>query len=422
MKKTICILICVISTLLMGRSVEAAKLFAVEVDYTITGDPPATLFSENSSFPDLINDLITQVAAFDILAGADTFDAAVRFYAVPEAFNLYVEKDYNGTGNLFVQLTSSLTGVTKDFVAVDGADMQKQIIDWLYLTGGAEAIALVKAITILSAGATTDGAPGAMTAQMANTTFNLFGFYTRGAQTNDMRGASSGAHFGIQVDTSRFKYDSALGPMEGDRTRVGIPLWLNFNSRISYIGQVEFDYTSIEGTRFYGVGADMGLAYRPVLRTGADRFGWQITPFFGAHARGSVDGVSAAILHQFGLNNRFEWRLFNRALISWVSQYTTMGSLTLSVDDYQITADIDQDIFKNGLLLEVPMFSMKSLYANFSLIDTRFLEEAKVDGYQDVGLGLAYRLKTFSLGTGLEWTLAEGYEETQLNLNMGWDL
>jgi hypothetical protein len=280
----------------------------------------------------------------------------------------------------------------------------------------------VKAITILSSGATTDGAPGAMTAQMANTTFNLFGFYTRGAQTNDMRGASSGAHFEIRVDTSRFKFDSLVGPMEGDRTRVGIPLWLNFNSRVSYIGQVEFDYTSIEGTRFYGLGADMGLGFRPVLRTGADRFGWQITPYLGAHARGSIDGVSAAILHQYGLNNRFEWRLFNRALISWISQYTTMGSLTLSVDDYQITADIDQDIFKNGLLLEVPMFSMKSLYANFSFIDTRFLEEAKVDGYQDVGLGLAYRLKTFSLGTGLEWTLADGYEETQLNLNMGWDL
>ena len=421
MKKSIYILFCIMSALLMGHSVEAAKLFAVEVEYD-PGTGPVTLFAENSSFPDLIDELIQHVAAFDILDSADTFDAAVRFYAVPEAFNLYVEKDYNGTGNLYVLLTSSLTGVAKEFVAVDGDDMQKQIVDWLYLTGGAEAVALVKAITILSASATTDGGPGAMTAQMADTTFHLFGFYTRGARTNDMRGASSGAHVGIQVDTSRFKFDSLVGPIEGERTKVGIPLWLNFSSRVSYIGQIEFDYTSMEGTEFYGLGADMGLSFRPVLRTGADRFGWQITPFFGAHARGSVDGVSAAILHQFGLNNRFEWRLFNRALISWISQYTTMGSLTLAVDDYQITADINQDIFKNGLLLEVPVFSMKSLYGNFTFIDTRFLEEAKVDGYQEAGLGLAYRLKTFSLGTGLEWTFADGYEETQLNLHLAWDL
>jgi hypothetical protein len=65
---------------------------------------------------------------------------------------------------------------------------------------------------------------------------------------------------------------------------------------------------------------------------------------------------------------------------------------------------------------------MASLYGNISVTDTRFMEEADVDSFQEVGCGLAYRLNKFSLGAGLEWTLADGYDATRFNFNFAWDL
>jgi hypothetical protein len=420
MKKHVILFIIALCALHTGRSVEAAQLFALTVDYN-TGAGPGTIFGENSSMPELVEDLMLNTGLFSELDSVDDFTASFRFYGVPDAFQLTVDK-VNPEGLFEVTLSSGVTSSSKTFLAVDAADMQEKIIAWLYLDASAESSALLKEILILSSTAVTDGRPGTMTVRMSDSAFRLFGFYPGTSQTNDMRGASSGAHVGLQVDINRFKIDTLAGPMEGDRTRIGVPLWLHFGSRVSYVGQMEFDYTTIEGTEFYGVGADMGLAFRPVLRTGEDRFGWQITPFIGAHASASVDGVTGAILHQAGVNNRFEWRIFERSLISWISQYSDLGSLTLVLNDYHMTADVDQGIWKNGAMLEVPLFSLASLYGNISMTDTRFMEAADVDGFQEVGCGLAYRLNTFSLGAGLEWTLADGYDATRFNFNFAWDL
>lgn len=75
--------------------------------------------------------------------------------------------------------------------------------------------------------------------------------------------------------------------------------------------------------------------------SGEDRFGWQLTPYAGAFAIGSVDGVTAAIVSQYGLVNRFEWRLFERSLVSLVGQYTTFNNLAIKIDEYELTTPID---------------------------------------------------------------------------------
>lgn len=166
----------------------------------------------------------------------------------------------------------------------------------------------------------------------------------------------------------------------------------------------------------------MGLAYRPIVREGDKRFGWQITPYIGSHAVGSVDGVTAALLYQYGLNNRLEYRFGERMLLSWVSQYTDFANLTLKIDDININANVDQQIFKNGLLFEAPLFSRKSLYAHGYLTDTRFLQEAQFDNYQTFGAGLSYRLTRFSLTGNLGFSNTDDYQNTQVKLACSWDL
>ena len=405
--------------LLLAVPAQAEKLFAAEVVY---GTLPADqLLVENSSLPDLIEQLVNTTGPFSELSTLPVFVASIRYFGLPDAFQLGVEK-VNGDGNFQVTLTSPLTGLNKTFEAVDADAMRKQVVDWLYLTGGADAKQLLRAITIAASAAVTDGGPGTTTARMADTAFQLFGFYTGTSESMDMRGSESGAHVGFSVAVSSSEVQSPVGPIAGTRTQVAVPLWLHFNRRISYVGQVNFHHAEIEGTRFYGIGADMGLAYRLIVREGDKRFGWQITPYIGSHAIGSVDGVTAALLYQYGLNNRLEYRLGERMLLSWVSQYTDFANLTLTIDDIDINAEVNQQIFKNGVMFESPLFSLKSLYAHGYLTDTRFLQEAQFDNYQTIGAGLSYRLTRFSLTGNLGFTNTDDYQSTQVKLACSWDL
>ena len=408
-----------IGMLLSASISSAAKLFAADVTY---GDPlnPATTLVEDESFPNLMDDLFNRRGAFSFLGGQDIQEASIRYYAIPGALNLRVQELPSGTFE--VQLTSSLTSLNETFTATSSDDLADQIVDWIFLDGGDEAIKFIREVSIRAAVAVTDGNPGSTTAKMADSAFNLFGFYTRNSLDTDMRGHEKGAFFGVSVIADTYDINTLVGDMTANMLQIAAPLWLHFNSRLSYVGQLKANSISIEGTDFYGLGLDAGFAIRPVLRTGEDRFGWQITPFIGGSAVGSIDGVTGALVYHYGLNNRFEMRLFERSLLSFVTQYSPFGNLTLNYDDYNLNANVDQEILKNGLRIEVPLFSLKSLYCNVSIIDTRFLEEAKSDNYQTFGTGLGYYGKRFSVNANVGFDYTDDYKGAKYDLALTWDL
>lgn len=412
-------LICLTCTVLVLGSAEAAKLFAIEVSY-LTGTTPTPITIENSSFPKLMKDFITGKGEFSALSDKNVFSGKIRFYGVPDVLQLNFVQLPDTTYR--INISSSLTGLNKTFAGVDRETMERQIVEWFLLEGGDEAKDFLKAVALESTASISDGNPGSTTAEMADTSFALYGFYTRSSQNLNMRGHESGAHVGVNVRTRSFKSNAPVGIIEGTRTQIAVPLWLHFNQRVSYVGQLNAESISVEGTGFYSMGADMGLAVRPVVRTDDDIFGWQITPYVGAQALGSADGVTAAILMNYGLNNRFEWRISKRALISLVSQLTVLDNLTISVNDYELNTNVNQKLLKNGLLFEAPIGHLKSLYGHSYFIDSRFLEDAKISNYQTVGIGLAYVLKSFSAKAAIEYDFADKYENAGLNLGIAWDL
>ncbi len=390
----------------------AAKLFAIDVGYA-----GGNILVENSSLPKLVKSLINQSGDFQILKGKSFYSGDLRYYGLPDALNI---KFYDSTHT--IHISSSLTGLELDITGKDNNDLAQKLADWFYFDGSSDAVDLLKAAIKASAAAITDGSPGSTTALMADTTFHTFGMFQSTARGQEMRGYESGAHVGVWVSGNSYETETPVGTMEGTRTRLGIPLWLHFGTRVSFVGNTVFDYNELEGTEFYGLGTDLGLAFRPVLRTGEDRFGWEITPFVGAYGIGSIDGVTAAIVRQFGGINRFEWRLFDRGLLSLVTQYTTLDNLTIKIDKYELTTPIEQDILKNGIMYDFPLFSLQSLYANVYLADTRFLNDATVDNYQTLGGGLSWRLKKFSLNAYIGFDKANAYQALNSGLGFVWDL
>ena len=409
-----------VMVLLSAFDCDAAKLFAVDAQYTGSSGP-ADLLVENRSFPDLINELFNGSGEFSELSGVEQLNASVRFFAVPDSFRLAYDKQ-NVDGLFEVQITSSLTGLSKTFLAVDADDLQEKIVDWLFLNADEDAKQLLEAIFAVSTAGLSDGNPGAATARMSDNAFYLFGFYSLINQGAGMRGHESGAHFGLSVNVDSFEIESRSGTLYGESFQVALPLWLHFNQRLSYVGQIDFEEILVEETAFYGLGANMGLAFRPVVRSGMDRFGWQLTPFVGGRAIISVDGVTAAMLYHYGLNNRFEWRVFDRSIVSLVSQYAPYDNLAISVGDYSLNTVVDQQILKNGIMLEVPLAFNNSLVGQVSAIDTRFLEDFGADNYQTYGLGLGYRLVTFSVFANASFIKTDTYDNSRFNLGCGWDL
>ena len=391
----------------------AAKLFALDVAWNAGAD---TVQVENSSLPNLIKELIDKSGNLSVVTG-DSYSGSLRYFGMPDALVIDVD-----VPSLTLRLTSAVTGLDVTITGTDKDDLHKKLANWFYLDGGKAAALLLSEAIKTSAAAITDGSPGSTTALMADTTFQTFGLFQNTSRGQNMRGFESGAHVGLWVNSSSYEIDTPVGPMEGTRTRINVPLWLHFGTRVSFVGNTVFDFNSLEGTDFYGVGADIGLAFRPVLRVGDDRFGWQVTPYGGAHGIGSVDGVTAAAISQYGLINRFEWRLFERALLSVVTQYTSFDNVTIKIDEYELTAPVDQNILKNGLMYDVPVFSLRSLFANAYVIDTRFLEEAKTDNYQTYGGGLSYRLKKFSLNAYVSFDKSDQHQGLNTGLGFVWDL
>jgi hypothetical protein len=415
MKINLTVLFGAIALIGCAASVSAAKLFAVDVTYS-----GGTVSEENSSLPHLINDLISDSGRFKELEGEDVFSTSLTYFGLPDALRLSIDR--TNPELIELRLTSAVTGLDTTLKGTSEEDMAREFIDWLYRDGGQDAIDLLDAIVISSAAAITDGNPNATTSVMADNTFQTFGLFQGTSRDQTMRGSESGAHVGIWLNSKSYEIDTPVGKMEGQRTQVNVPLWIDFGTRVSFVGNTMIDFNELEGTQFYGLGVDVGLAFRPILRTGDDRFGWQITPYAGTYGVGSIDGVTAAFVGQYGLINRFEWRLTERSLLSWVSQYSTFNNVTVEIDHYQLNAPIDQNILKNGLMYDFPVSPLRSLFANVFVIDTRLLKDANINSYQTLGAGLSYRLEKFSVNGRLGYETADGYESMNSHIGVAWDL
>jgi hypothetical protein len=385
----------------------AVDLFGVEATYS-----GGTITQSASSLPELVEELINNQGAFTPLIG-NNFTGSLTYYGLPGAVAIAVQ------GETQLTVTSPLTGLNRTFTGTSRDDLEEQLEDWLLQEGDEEVGKLMQAVAERSAAAITDGNPSSATARMADRAFGTFGLFPA---TRVMRGSEPGHHAAIWFHTRQSEADTPVGTADSADYELHLPWWLNFGRHVSLIGNASGQYMDTEGTAIYGGGSDMGLGIRPFVRDEESNFGWQITPFAGFHAVGTYDGATGGLLNQFGIASRLEFQLPHSILLIVANQYTHHGSLKLEIEDVEIDPEIEQDVLKNGLMVDVPLWTAKSLYANGFFVDTRFLQDAAIDNYQTLGAGLSIRHDRMSLNAYVSRDFAGDYSSWNAGVGLAFGL
>jgi len=372
----------------------AVDLFGVEATYG-----GGTITQSASSLPDLVEALINNEEAFLPLVGND-FTGSLTYYGIPDAVTIEV------TGDTQLRVTSPLTGLDRTFTGTDREDLEEQLTDWLLEEGGSEVAALTREAAERSAAAITDGNPSSATARMADRAFGTFAMYPVPHATS---GSVPDSHMGIWFHTKQSEADTPVGTADGADYELHLPWSLNFGRHVSLIGVGSGQYMDTEGTESYGGGMDLGLGIRPVVRDPGGGFGWQITPFAGIHGIGTYDGAVGGLLDQFGVANRFEFKLSQDILLVIANQYSHFDSIELEIEDVEIDPELDQDVLKNGIMIDLALSATDGIYVNTFFVDTRFLEDAAVEDYQTLGAGLALRGRGSSLNFYVSRDFANDY-------------
>ncbi len=385
----------------------AADLFGVEATYS-----GGTISETASSLPDLIEALVNNQGAFAPLVG-NNFTGSLTYYGIPGAVAVEV------VGDTQLTITSPLTGLNRTFTGTDRDDLENQVRDWLLKEGNSEVAKLIQAAAEQSAAAITDGNPSSATARMADRAFGAFGLFPA---ARVMRGSESGNYSALWFVTRQSKADTPVGTAKSADYELNFPWWLNLGRNVSLIGNTSGQYMDTEGTAVYGGGTDLGLAIRPIVRDAECGVGWQITPFAGLTGMGTYDGALGGLLDQFGVTSRLEFQLPHNILLIVANQYSHFDSLKLKFEDVEIDPGIKQDVLKNGLMVDFPLWADKSLYANGFFVDTRFLQDAAVDNYQTLGVGLALRGDRLSLNGYVSRDFAGGFSSWNAGVGLAFGL
>jgi len=385
----------------------ATDLFGVEA--TFSG---GTITQTASSLPELVDALVNNQGAFVPLVGND-FTGSLTYYGIPGAVVVDVQGDNQLT------ITSPLTGLNRTFTGIDRNDLEDQLTDWLLKEGSREVAKLIQAAAERSAAALTDGNPSSATARMADRAFGAFGLFPA---SRVMRGSAPGSYAALWFHTRQSKADTAVGTANSANYEFNIPWWLNFGRNVSLMGSTSGQYMDTEGTAFYGFGSDFGLGIRPIVRDGQSNVGWQVTPFLGLTGMGTYDGALGGLLNQYGITSRLEFQLPRGILLIVANQFSHFNSLELKIEDVEIDPEIDQDVLKNGLMVDFPLLRANSLYANGFFVDTRFLQDAAIDNYQTVGAGLSLRSDRLSLNAYVSRDFASDFSSWNAGIGLGFGL
>lgn len=385
---------CLSLVMLFPATGHAVDLFGVDVTYG-----GGTISQTASSLPDLIEAVVRNQNAFLPLVGND-FTGSLTYFGIPAAISIAV------VGDTQLTLTSPLTGLNQVFTGTDRNDLENQLNDWLLESGGTEVAKLLKEAAKRSTAAITDGNPSSTTARMADRAFRTFGLFNAGALR---RGSGPRKTSGIWVHGGKYEADTPAGTAEGSEAELNLPWWYSFSERISLIGNMNGQYKDIEGTEIYGAGLDLGLGIRLAIRDEVTRFGWQVTPFASLQGVGSYDGAMAGLMDQFGVTNRFEFGLSENVLLVIANQFSFFDSLKIEIEGVSVDPELEQQVLKNGVMVDFPFPGSSLVYLNGFLVDSRFLEDVAIDNYQTVGGGLSVRGKSKALNVYVSRDIATDY-------------
>ena len=261
-----------------------AELFSVTVDGTAND----RTISSNSLI-NLAKDVTDQSGDFALFKG-QAFTANFNYAGLKNAVVVNSNAD-----NSVVKLDIPSIGFTKTFDAADG-DVGNQIEDFLKADGAnivADFISVTNKQTLVGV---TDGNPTALTAQIANEAFRLYGDYRNpfadyGQGSDGLRLYFNGASINTDVG-SGYLLEGALS--SGFRFTDHVALSLDFFG----------GYRNIEQSESFTVGFLAGLPIKLTPETNESQpFYWSVTPNFHIAGGGSADQLSGGVVLGGGVTN-----------------------------------------------------------------------------------------------------------------------
>lgn len=396
-----------------------AGLFVVDVVPSMT--PPFTV--GGTDFVQLVEDMLTAGYDFSTLL-TQSYQAQLTYLGVPHALQAYS----NGGGTQ-VSFQSGLTGLNVSFHGATRFEVEDQVERWFEKEGLEEWSKILAAIARHSPVAITDGNPQSATARTAHGQFANFGFSQYGEAADlaafeaggDGDGESGGGvGLGLMVSSGQFEVDLPNGAkLEGSSTQLEIPFSYRFNEKTALRASIPLEWTDLDGPMVYGAGLNVGVPYQAYAISAERNWAWKITPAAGVFARVSPDTASGAALWNVGVTSVLDWKVGPDLILSLANQIGFLESFKVSYDDYEFDSGVSQQILINGVRARwrfAPRWIAEAL-----LIDTRFLEDVFLDGYQTLGAGLRYRIgrkTSVGLNGKLEW--GDDYEAWNIGLSSAW--
>ncbi|GEM_PF-2804062 len=366
----------------------------------------------------LVDHLINSSDEFRSLSTRPRFDASATYFGVPDALGFDLSEDATGVSAL---LTSSLTGLSKSFVGPTRSDVEHQIEEWLKKNGASELAKLDSEISKRSAAAPNDGNPFATTATLATDSFGRFGLGTshRDPKANGIAGAADelqlafGLGAGLSYSTATI--ETPAGKLNA--SRLDLPIEFGFPLGATPLRlevAIPLNITEMERNYIYGAGLNLGLPWRVLSIGDGSRWGWQLTPMGGVMGRVDVEGANGALVYYAGAASMLEYEITQGLTIAMGNQIGTFHDIGIEIGGVDIQRDIDQRIVNNGIRLskDIGGWTLEGY-----VVDSRFLEEAAVDGFQTYGAHVVYNFsKSFYLGTAVDYINSSQFEAVRVSL------
>ncbi|NKC33793.1 hypothetical protein [Falsiroseomonas selenitidurans] len=267
-------------------------------------------------------------------------------------------------------INESFTGATRD-------ESQDLALEWFKGAGGAALTRLLRQAVATTAVDPLAGNPNSLMSQMGAADFNL----ATGAAPS--AGLAGGSRFGLGA---RFGSYSAG---DHDTQTYSLPIGYRFDFGSSGTLLIDAPMTLSSTSNAEAYSGSLGIGYRIPMRLGQpDWLTWSLTPVVRAGAVGSTEIGSVGGIWSASLTSTLTLSLPGGGDLTMGNMFGRLDTLPIKIADYDISYELSNYIYRNGLVYTRPVGEMfgRSVSASLFVLDTRFTgDDLYVKSYQEFG-------------------------------------
>lgn len=370
-------------------------------------------FNQLQSLSTLVNRAAGKEGLFHQLSGF-AYTGSMTYLGIPHAITFS-----SNAPQTTVTINFAPIGLSKTFTAATPEDVDDALGTFFDQSGPAVMGQFLKAIAAQSAIGVSDGSPKAGTAEAAGDVFFDDAFTPTDELEDNLASANGGpaakprfSGLALGFNSGHFEaagFDGTNSELSGAK-----PF---FDGRLMLSGGASL--VDVEGAKIYGVSLNLATPLRLRTMSASTPYNWRVTPVAGVGARVSTDLGDGGMLWQLGVSNTLDYKIDPKVVLGVVNQLTYHTSSTLHYRGYDFDPDINQFIAKNGLRLVTPL--KPRVIGELFVVDTRFLKQAAVRGFETLGGSLAFRTtRNFNLMLAANYDTGDDYEAWSLGLSSAW--